>query len=215
MMKTLTVGPLDVNCYIVWDRESRGAFVIDPGGDAGSIEDVVKKEGLDVRYIINTHGHFDHVGGDAELKKAFCSPLAIHASDAPMLSDAHEHGILYGVKTPRQPEADIFLEDGMELKAGGLILQVIHTPGHTKGGVCLLDRTNGLLFTGDTLFAGSIGRTDFEGGSFDELMGSLRDKILPLADGVKVFPGHGPSSTIGREKASNPFILDLKDRQGI
>lgn len=206
MIKTLVVGPLDVNCYIVWEGAS--AFVIDPGGDADLIAQELKKEGLSVAYIINTHGHFDHVGGDAQMK-AVGGVLAIHSEDAPLLDEAEDHGILYGVKTPKQVAPDEFLKDGMKLQAGPLTLEVMHTPGHTRGGVCFFDRKGGNLFTGDTLFAGSVGRTDFEGGSFDELMDSIKKKILPLGDTIKVFPGHGPSSTIGREKMMNPFVLDL------
>ncbi|HAO94145.1 MAG TPA: MBL fold metallo-hydrolase, partial [Deltaproteobacteria bacterium] len=153
-------------------------------------------------------GHFDHVGGDAQMK-AQGGVLAIHSEDAPLLDEAEDHGILYGVKIPKQGAPGEFLKDGMKLQAGSLTLEVLHTPGHTRGGVCFFDRKNGDLFTGDTLFAGSVGRTDFEGGSFDELMESISKKILPLGDAVKVFPGHGPSSTIGREKMMNPFVLDM------
>ncbi|MBI4950103.1 MAG: MBL fold metallo-hydrolase [Deltaproteobacteria bacterium] len=211
MIKTLVVGPLDVNCYIVW--ENGPAFVIDPGGDSDMIARELKKEGLSVAYIINTHGHFDHVGGDAQMK-ALGGTLAIHSEDAPLLGEAEDHGILYGVKVPEQPAPDELLKDGTRLQAGYITLEVLHTPGHTRGGVCFFDRKGGNLFTGDTLFAGSVGRTDFEGGSFDELMESIRKKILPLGDAVKVFPGHGPSSTIGREKAANPFIHELLGREG-
>lgn len=206
MMRTLIVGALEVNCYILWDDKTRCAFVIDPGGDPKDILDAVKKERLDVKYIINTHGHFDHVGADAELKKALGSPVAIHRADAGLLLDAHDHGVIFGVKTPKQPEPDILLEDGGTLDAGAVRLKVMHTPGHTKGGICLYDEKEGLLFTGDTLFAGSVGRTDFEGGSYEELMDSIKTKILPLEGSVKVFPGHGPDTTIGEEKESNPYL---------
>lgn len=211
MMKTVVVGPLDVNCYIVW--EDGPAFVIDPGGDADMIARELKKEGLSVAYIINTHGHFDHVGGDADIK-AQGGVLAIHSEDAPMLDEAQDHGILYGVKIPEQPSPDELLKDGTKLTAGSITLEVLHTPGHTRGGVCFFDRKGGNLFTGDTLFAGSVGRTDFEGGSFEELMDSIKKKILPLGDTVKVFPGHGPSSTIGREKMMNPFVMELLGKEG-
>lgn len=209
MLKTLIVGPLEVNCYILWDSNSREAFVIDPGGDAKDIKEALAQDKIKAKYIINTHGHFDHVGGNAELKSESGAPLAIHASDAVLLEDAHEHAVMFGVKTPKQPAPDILLEDGAVLEAGAIKLRVIHTPGHTRGGICLYDEAHGLLFTGDTLFAGSIGRTDFPGGSYEEIMRSIKTRILTLGDGVKVYPGHGPGSTIGEEKLENPFITGL------
>ena len=207
MIRTLTVGPLEVNCYILADPETKEAFVIDPGGDAEVIRRVVEVEGLKVKYIVNTHGHFDHVGADGRLREAFAgSVLAIHGLDSRLLADAHEHGVIFGARLDKQPAPDRLLEDGTVLSAGSLSLRVIHTPGHTQGGVCLFEEKEGLLFTGDTLFAGSVGRTDFPGGSFEDLMSSIVDKVLPLGDEVKVYPGHGPSSTIALEKDTNPFI---------
>lgn len=207
---TIPVGPLEVNCYVIWDEDTGDAVVIDPGGDEEEIRKELREARVEVRYIVNTHGHFDHVGGNAALKAALKAPVAIHREDAPMLAYAHEQAILFGVKTPEQPSPDILLEDGAELVAGKVRLKVIHTPGHTRGGVCLYYEREGVLFTGDTLFAGSVGRTDFEGGSFDELMASIRDRILPLGDDVKIMPGHGPASTIGEEKDINPFIAGMK-----
>lgn len=207
MLHTITVGPLEVNCYILWDGATKDAFVIDPGGDANKIKVLIAKERLKVKYIVLTHGHFDHVGGVVVLKSSLGGArIAIHRDDVGMMSESHEHGVIFGVKTPVQPSPEVLLEDGQELKAGGLTLKVIHTPGHTGGGVCLYEEKEGLLFTGDTLFAGSIGRTDLGAGSHKVIMDSIKNKILTLPDAIKVLPGHGPESTIGRERKTNPFI---------
>lgn len=205
-MITLVVGPLEVNCYLVWDRRTGQAVVIDPGGNPDIIADTIRREKLKVEYVVNTHAHFDHVGANVEMKKRFGAMIAVHREDVSLLASAHDYAAFYGSKTPMQPAPDIMLEDGSKIKTGGLTLEVIHTPGHTRGGVCLYNRKEGVLFTGDTLFAGSVGRTDFEGGSMEELMNSIRTKILPLGDDVKVCPGHGPQTTIGAEKANNPFL---------
>lgn len=210
MVKTIVVGPLETNCYVLWDESTKEAFVIDPGADVNEVKSVIESEGLKVKYIVNTHGHFDHVGGVAELKEATGAELAIHEQDAPLLSDAHDHAVIFGVKVPEQPRPEVLLEDGSTLTAGGITLEVVHTPGHTPGGVCLYHRDGGVMFTGDTIFAGSVGRTDFEGGSFEELMESIKYKILPLDDAVRLMPGHGPATTVGEEKELNPFVSDLK-----
>lgn len=206
-LETIIVGPLEVNCYILWDTQTREAYVIDPGGDAGKICKTLERLKLSVKHIVNTHGHFDHVGADGELKGILGAPIAIHADDAELMSEAHEHGSFFGATIAPQPKPDTLLEDGAELKAGGLTLTVIHTPGHTRGGVCLHEKSEGLLFTGDTFFAGSIGRTDLGGGSFNVLMASIKERILPLGDEVTVLPGHGPESTIGLERRTNQYIL--------
>ena len=206
----IPVGALEVNCYIVWDRATLDGVIIDPGADADEIEAAVKENGLKVRCVLNTHGHFDHVGADAAMKAAFGAPVAIHPDDAPLMADAHEHGIFFGVETPKQAAPDILLEDGQSVEFGPLKFKVIHTPGHTRGGVCLYLEGAKALFTGDTLFAGSVGRTDFEGGSMDELMSSISRKLLSLDDKVMVLPGHGPSSTIGEERMTNPYLAGIK-----
>ncbi len=205
-MKTLTVGALEVNCYILSDDSTKEAVIIDPGGDAQAIISVVEKNGLKVRWIVNTHGHFDHVGADEELKKRFKCPVAMHGEDVEMLLEAHEQAVYFGVKTEAQKRPDVILEDGSSISAGNITLRVIHTPGHTRGGVCLYDEAFARLFTGDTLFAGSVGRTDLTGGSFAVIMDSIRNKILPLGRAVKVYPGHGDATTIGKEEKTNPYI---------
>mgnify|MGYP001560012717 CR=1 FL=1 len=205
----LVVGPLEVNCYIVWDEHTGDAFIIDPGAEPEKIIRAVRKKDLCVRYIVNTHGHFDHVGANAEIKNAFGAPVAVHAKDKGLLASSHEHSAFFGVVSKPQPLPDIALEDGMRLDAGGISLVVLHTPGHTEGGVSLYCRNHYMVFTGDTLFRGSVGRTDFEGGSFEELIKSIKTKLLPLGDMVRVLPGHGPETTIEEEKNINPFVSEL------
>lgn len=205
-IKTLVVGPLDVNCYLLWEVSDKSAVVVDPGGDVGEIKAEIDKLGLDVKYVVNTHGHFDHVGGNGPMAEVLGVPVAIHSDDVPLVEAAHIQGSHMGVPTDQQPSPSIELEDGGVIEAGSLKVKVIHTPGHSPGGVCLYVEEDKILITGDTLFAGSVGRTDLPGGSFDALMASIREKILPLGDDVRIFPGHGQASTIGEEKEINPFI---------
>ena len=207
-IERLVVGPLDVNCYLVWDKSSRDAVLIDPGGDASEIEKEVRKEGLRVRYIVNTHGHFDHVGGNAQLKDSLGAKVAIHKSDSELLENVAHQGSSFGFDSPASPPADIFLEDGTLLKAGDIILRVIYTPGHTEGGISVYIKSEGIIFTGDSLFKDSIGRTDLPGGSFEKLADSIK-KILSLGDGVVVLSGHGPKTTVGEEKRGNPFVIEI------
>ncbi len=209
VLKSIVVGELGVNCYMLWDEGTKDAFVIDPGADAEEILDEVRALGLTVRHVVNTHGHFDHVGADDQVASALGAPLSIHTDDAALLADAHEHAVIFGIKVAEQSVPENLLTEGMKLTAGALTLEVIHTPGHTEGGVCLLERKHKLLFTGDTLFAGSVGRTDMMGGSYEKLMESIKYKLLPLADDTRVFPGHGPETTIGAEKELNPYVSEL------
>ncbi|MFZ3072236.1 MAG: MBL fold metallo-hydrolase [Thermodesulfobacteriota bacterium] len=203
----LVVGPLDVNCYVVWDKETLSAFIVDPGGDAGVIADEVKRRGLNIKYVINTHGHFDHIGANSEIKTITGAAVAIHGLDAPLLRTASVQSSFFGLNVVSQPEPDIALEDGEILNAGAIEVGIIHTPGHTKGGISIYIEDEGALFTGDTLFAGSIGRTDLPGGSYDDLISSINNGILTLPDDVMVFPGHGPHTTIGEERRTNPFLI--------
>ncbi len=208
-LRVIVVGPLDVNCYLLWDSETMDGVVIDAGGHPEIIEGAAKKEGVNIKRIIQTHCHFDHIGGIRDLKEALNIGVTIHKDDEKLLTDAPKQGAVFGRRVEHQCEADDFYEDGDGLEYGSLKFQVIHTPGHTPGGVCLLFEPEKLLFTGDTLFAGSIGRWDLPGGDFDILNNSLKTKLFPLSDDVRVFPGHGPDTTIGDEKELNPFMSNM------
>ncbi|MCK4503797.1 MAG: MBL fold metallo-hydrolase [Desulfuromonadales bacterium] len=204
ILTTLPTGPLEVNCYIVGCEKTHQAAVIDPGGDVDSIMQLVQKHGLTVEVIINTHGHFDHVGGNRQLQDATGAQLLIHKDDIPLLAQAETHASVYGLQTESSPAPTGELVEGTDVRVGELSLQVFHTPGHSPGGVCLY--VDGNLIVGDTLFAGSIGRTDLPGGDYQLLIANIKEKLLPLPEDTKVHPGHGPMSTIGAEKLHNPFL---------
>ena len=206
IFESIAVGPLSVNCYIVACEQNREGIVVDPGGDVEHIISLVQKHGLKIGTIINTHGHFDHLGGNAQVLAAFGARLLIHQADAPMLSRSAEVARNYGMQGENSPEADAFLTDGMEISFGTARLQVLHTPGHTQGGCCLYFEDEKIVITGDTLFANSIGRTDLPGGSHDQLLESIRTKLFTLPDEVIAYPGHGQQTTIGHEKRCNPYF---------
>jgi len=203
IIEALPVGPIQANCYVVGCEETREAAVIDPGAEADRILQALARHRLTVKLILNTHGHFDHVGANAALKAATGAELCIHAQDAPMLADLVSAASMFGMRVDNSPPADRLLQDGDRLAFGNLNLSVIHTPGHTRGGISFA--MDGALFVGDTLFAGSIGRTDFPGGDYDTLIRSIREKLFVLDEQVTVYPGHMGTTTIGREKRYNPF----------
>ncbi len=203
-VRILPVGPLFANCYILTCEEIKEAVIIDPGGDADYILREVKRLRVDVKAVINTHGHVDHIAADEPVIKATGAKLMIHEDDAAMLkSPARNLSLLGGVPLPPL-KADRLLQDGDTVAFGSEALEVIHTPGHTPGGICLL--ADDIVFTGDTLFAKGIGRTDFPGGSYETLLRSIRERLLTLPDDTRVYPGHGPPTTIGQERLGNPYL---------
>lgn len=203
-VKAIQVGDLGVNCYIVSCQETKECIIIDPGAEADLIIKFLESESLTVKAIVNTHGHADHIGANSVLKKYTLAPIMIGAFDQEMLTDPKLNLSVYIEKQIISDEADQLLNDGDIIRFGKVNLTVLHTPGHTRGGICLAGEN--VVFTGDTLFNQSIGRTDFPGGSMPDIINSINSKLMCLSDDVKVLPGHGPASLIGFERQKNPFL---------
>jgi glyoxylase-like metal-dependent hydrolase (beta-lactamase superfamily II) len=202
----LTVGLLEVNCYILGDEETKEAVVIDPGGDEDAILDVLNHHKLQLKLIIDTHGHFDHVDANQPLKEATGAKIAIHEADAQMLAQPSAEAMFFTGNRLRLSQPDILLKENDILTFGAYRLKVLHTPGHTPGGISLVLEDHPYVYVGDLLFAGSIGRTDFPGGDYDALINGVRTKIFPLGDNYTVYPGHGPVTTVAQERKYNPFF---------
>jgi glyoxylase-like metal-dependent hydrolase (beta-lactamase superfamily II) len=205
-LERLVVGALETNCYLISCKKTKKAVVIDPGGEdeVELILNLLQIYNFDLKYVINTHGHIDHIVGNDLLKAKTEALLLIHKLDADMLVDANKNFSSFMGKEICSPPADKLLKEGDEISLGTLNLIVIHTPGHTPGGISLV--LNNIVFTGDTLFAGGIGRTDLPGGSYQDLIKSIKEKLLILGDDRIIYPGHGPDSTIGEERRKNPYI---------
>jgi len=202
--EAVIVGVLETNCYLVYCEKTFECAIVDPGAEAEKIFRVIIKKKLKPMILINTHGHVDHVGANKDIKERFDIPLYIHASDGPMLNGVRQYELSFFLGAKDSPSPDKFLEDGEKIHIGKSQMKVIHTPGHSPGSVSLLG--DGFLISGDALFFGGVGRTDLPGGSWKELENSIRNKILVLPDETIVLPGHGPLTTIGQEKSSNPYI---------
>lgn len=206
ILHQLSVGPLQVNCFLVGCPETRDAMVVDPGEEGARILHLARRENLNIRAVVNTHGHFDHIGANGQLVEETGAELMIHADDVPLLRNASSHAGAYGLSVNSSPEPDRLLKHGDQFKVGNLAFEVFHVPGHSPGGIALLCK--GHLFVGDVLFAGSIGRTDLPGGDFDQLVEGVRERLFSLPDETIAHPGHGPDTTIGRERRMNPFVGD-------
>ena len=204
--ETLPVGLLQCNCSILGDETSREAIVVDPGDDIPAIQAVLVQHGLTVKYIVITHAHIDHIAGAARLKQLTGAPILYNPRDLPLVQMMDVQATWLGMPTPEVQAPDDALEDGRVIAITGLTGNILATPGHTQGSVCLHLPTQQLLLAGDTLFAGSVGRTDLPGGDTRTLIHSIHDKLLTLPDTTIVVPGHGPSTTIGVERESNPFL---------
>ncbi|HUS71094.1 MAG TPA: MBL fold metallo-hydrolase [Anaerolineae bacterium] len=204
LVERLVVGMLQCNCYLVACEDTKEAIVIDPGGDAPMILDRVKELGLAIKYIVNTHGHIDHIAANRPVKEGTGAQLAIHQDDAEWLvTDQGAYARMLGVSSPG-PAADVLLEEGDEIAIGNERLQVIHTPGHSLGGISLVG--DGVVFCGDTLFATGVGRVDLPGGSWETLMNTIKTRLFIMPDDTVAYTGHGPETTIGREKQFNPWF---------
>jgi hydroxyacylglutathione hydrolase len=211
ILEGFPVGSIGANCYIFGDDGTGEVLVIDPGDEPERILARLRDLGARPVAIVNTHGHFDHIGGVSSVRRATGAPFWIHEAEREVLEQGPARArLVFGLELPPSPEPDRWLADGDRLDVGGLTLVVRHTPGHSPGGVCLLG--DGIAFVGDTLFAGSIGRTDLPGADLDTLLASIARVLLPLPDETVCYPGHGPETTIGEEKRANPFLASLVHR---
>jgi len=205
IIAALPVGLIQTNCYVVGCEETKEGVVIDPGGHPERILAEVERLGLTIKYVLNTHAHFDHTDANRAIVAATGAPLALHPEDRRLLQSSGG-AALFGMRADPSPPPDLELHDGDELEVGTLRLQVLHTPGHTPGHVCFYEPSEGVLFDGDVLFYRGVGRTDLPGGSWRQLMSSIQRVLFALPDETVVYSGHGPATTIGEEKRLNPWL---------
>jgi hydroxyacylglutathione hydrolase len=213
LMEIRAVGPFFKNGFVLWCDETREAVLIDPGDEVEELLAIARQRSLMIRHILLTHAHIDHITGVNAAKKALDAPIYLHRDDLFLYEGVIEMGVMFGMKVEEAPPVDIFYTPGQVIAFGTLEAHPHHTPGHSPGGVCLEIRERGQagkdLVVGDTLFAGSIGRTDLPGGDLDTLLASIRNVLFPFGDDARVYPGHGPATTIGQERRTNPFLRDL------
>lgn len=208
VLRSLEVGPVAENCYLVGDEATGKCLIIDPGWEGSRLIDWITHSGFSPLGIYNTHGHPDHIGAVVAVQKHFHLSFWMHQADVPIMDSLPSFAAYMGESpAPDIPAVDHFLQDGDTFSCGTLTFTVLHTPGHTPGGLCFYESSQKILLAGDTLFAGSIGRTDLPGGSHPQLLASIHQRLMTLPDEVAAYPGHGPRTTIGRERTSNPFLL--------
>jgi glyoxylase-like metal-dependent hydrolase (beta-lactamase superfamily II) len=203
-VESFSLGPLENNTYLVWDPESKEAVLVDPTMDSERLAARIRELGLSLKAILNTHGHFDHLAGNAFFASEFGCPVLIHENERPILREMPFYASLFGFTVTPSPEPGGLLKHGDLIPVGGASLRVLHTPGHSPGGACFA--ADGFVLSGDTLFAQSVGRTDLPGGSYETLLESIRRELFQLPDKTEVLPGHGPPTLIGFEKRHNPFV---------
>lgn len=208
--EVIPVGPLQCNCSIIGDEATREAIVVDPGDNIGAIIQIITQHQLTVKHIVITHGHIDHIGGAMKLKATTGAPIHMNAGDDMQVKLLSVQAAWVGMESPGKVVIDQHTKDADQIKVGAIEATILHTPGHTEGSSCLYFPQEQTLVAGDTLFAGSIGRTDLPGGNFDKIIASLHGKLMALPDEVTVIPGHGPATTIGDERETNPFITDKR-----
>jgi hydroxyacylglutathione hydrolase len=206
IFESFPVGPLQCNCTVLGDEASGEAMVVDPGDNIPQILAILARHKLTLKQIVVTHGHIDHVGGAMRLKRATGAPILLNQNDLPLLAMMDEQAGWLGIEMPEVAPPDVSAEDGMVAGIAGHAAHILHTPGHTQGSICLHFAQDNLLLAGDTLFAGSIGRTDLPGGDGRQILRSIHDRVLTLPEETRVVPGHGPATTIGEERESNPFL---------
>jgi len=207
ILETFIVGPLQVNCYLIADEKTLTGIIVDPGDEPDRIIELTKDLKVNIQYILCTHGHFDHIGAVGEIKDVFGAKIILHKEDLVVYQNSYKIALTWGLSAEEQPMPDLLISEGEIIQLDGLMLNIINTPGHTPGSICAIG--NGFILTGDTLFAGSIGRTDFPGGDYKKMGNSFR-RLMSLDRNLKIFPGHGPFSTIGQELATNPFVYEFK-----
>jgi len=209
-VKQFILNPFQENTYVVYD-ETGEAIVVDAGcytpSELDKVKFFIENKKLNVKYILLTHGHIDHILGVDSLKKLYNIECLAHSDDIPLIQTSPSHGLMFGLVLEKAPEVNQTIKEGDVIKFGNSTLEVIHTPGHSKGGICLFSRNQSILFSGDTIFRRSIGRTDLTDGNYDVLIDSIKSKILTLGDNVVIYPGHGDSTTVEFEKDNNPFLI--------